>query len=288
MALRITSPTPNAVFTITTEPAWPALQFQTNASLSPGQKLTWSWKIQWDRFSKQGKEQTTTSSWNAQSVLFQTLTAGVITNLGGNLAVQVTGPGGSAHCPVRIKGTNPTAAEVTQFLASQPNSTGFDLILNHESHMKHFNAHGEPIKSFDHGYGMSQLTNPPPTYEQAWNWKLNIAAGLTLFQAKQASAIAYLSQNNRTYTQDQLIRETICRWNGGSYHVWNGQAWVRPTNILCDSRTGNIGWDLNNSANTGQTEAQLHSRDSGSYGSPPGASAHWRYFGVCYADQLMP
>ena len=48
-------------------------------------------------------------------------------------------------------------------------------------------------------------------------------------------------RNNRNYTQDKLRRETIRRWNGGSYHVWNGQAWVRNPNIVCDPQTGNIG-----------------------------------------------
>jgi hypothetical protein len=246
MALQITSPAPNAVFIVTAEPAWPVLQFQTNASISSGQKLTWSWKIQWDKFSKQGKDQTSTNSWNAQSALFQTLTAGVITNLGGRLTVQVTGASGSAQLVVQIKGTNPTRADVIQFLSQQPNSTGFERILDHESHMQHFKANGEPIKSFDGGYGIAQLTNPSPSYEQAWNWKLNIAVGLALYQTKQASAIVHLSQNHRSYTQDQLIRETICRWNGGTYHVWSGKAWTRPSNIVCDTQTGNIGWDMNN------------------------------------------
>jgi len=288
MPLQITSPAPNALFQISSEPAWPVLQFQTDAVLAEGQKLNWSWSMAWDRFSKQGTEESSTNAWNAQASLSEALTGGVISDIGGSLTVQVTGPGGSASITVRIRATNPSRQEVMEFLASQPNSTGFDRILDAESRMQHFNANGEPIKTFDNGYGMAQLTNPAPSYEQVWNWKLNIAAGLALFAQKQASAIQYLSQNNRTYTPDQLARETISRWNGGAYHEWNGSAWVRRANIVCDVQTGNIGWDMNNPANAGQTAAQLRARDRGNYSRGRQQGDNWNYFGVCYADRLMP
>jgi hypothetical protein len=286
-ALLITSPRPNTVFKITDEPAWPAIRFQSNATLAAGQKLTWDWKLSWGTFFNQGKEIIATANfWDAQSALFQTLTAGVITNLGGQLTVRVTGPGGTNSVTVKIIGTNPSSAAILAFLAAQPDSRGFDAILQHESGMKHFNAQGDPIKSFDNGFGICQLTSPAPTYEQVWNWKLNIVGGLALFATKRASANAYLSQGGRAFTQDQLIREAVCRWNGGAYHTWNGKAWVRPTTILCDSQTGNIGWDMTNPANTGKTEAQLRARDKGTYGSPN--SPHdWQYSGVCYADRIL-
>ncbi len=82
----------------------------------------------------------------------------------------------------------------------KPNSAGFDKIIEHESKFKHFNMRNEPIKSFDNGYGMCQLTNPAPTFDQVWNWKMNVEAALNLFEQKRANAIVYLSQNNRTYT----------------------------------------------------------------------------------------
>ncbi len=276
-ALLITSPVPNTVFTISDEPAWPAIRFQSNATLAPGQQLTWAWKLSWATFSKQGQQTTTSNFWDAQSV---------VSNLGGQLIVTVTGPGGTSSVTVKVTGVNPSSAAILAFLATQPDSRGFDAILQHESGMKHFNAQGDPIKSFDNGFGICQLTTPAPTYEQVWNWKLNISGGLALFAAKRASAKAYLSQGGRTFTQDQLIRETVCRWNGGAYHTWNGTAWVRPTTILCDSQTGNIGWDMTNPANTGKTEAQLRARDKGTYGSPS-SPRNWQYSGVCYADRIL-
>jgi hypothetical protein len=74
-----------------------------------------------------------------------------------------------------------------------------------------------------------------------------------------------------------------------SASVWNTttNSWVRDPNILCDSGTGNIGWDMTDSENTGKTEAQLHARDKGAYSHPPQSGAHWKYSGVCYADAVL-
>ena len=136
---------------------------------------------------------------------------------------------------------------------------------------------------------MCQLTTPAPSFEQVWNWRLNIDGGLTLFGQKRTAAIGYLGQSNRTYTADQLKYETVCRWNGGSYHEWDTKAakWIRKATSLCDSQTGNIGWDMTDPQNNGKTEADLHKRDSGSYSKTPGAGAHWKYTGVCYADHVL-
>ena len=117
---------------------------------------------------------------------------------------------------------------------------------------------------------MCQLTTPTPTFEQVWNWKRNVDGGLALFAQKRAAAITYLSQSGRSYTDDQLRYETVCRWNCAKSPVWDQATggWVRPSHILCDSQTGNIGWDMTLDANKGKTEAQLRARDSGSYSRP--------------------
>ena len=90
--------------------------------------------------------------------------------------------------------------------------------------------------------------------------------------------MSYLSQDERTYTIDQLKYETVCRWNGGTYHEWDHKtsSWVRPSNILCDSQTGNIGWVMSDEGNQGKTEAELRKRDSGEYANRP-SGAKWRY-----------
>lgn len=274
--MKIITPKVNEPATITSGAVWPTLNFVTDAT---GPHV-WRWTLAWGAFKKSGVQNTTSNSWDAKTT---------ITNYGGTLTLQVEANKQIATIAVKIRGTNPSAAEVTAYLATKPNSAGFDKILEKESHFRQFNNNFEPVKSFDNGYGMCQLTSPVPTFEQVWNWKLNIDAGLKLFEQKRLSAVAYLGQGGRSYTAEQLKYETVCRWNGGTYHEWNAQAgkWIRHPNILCDSRTGNIGWDMNDPQNKGKTESELHKRDSGSYSKPPQTGSHWKYLGVCYADRLL-
>ncbi len=277
MPLTFTSPKAAAKFTITSGAAWPSIAFATSGTGPHG----WKWEIAWDKFKASGAASTTGNTWDAKSV---------VTDLGGTLTVTATAGKESATVKVEVVGTNPSGAEVTAYLATKPDSGGFDKILEKESKYKQFRDTGLPVKSFDGGYGMCQLTNPAPTAPQVWNWKKNIDGGLVLFAEKVRLAKNHLSQAGRTYTADQLKYEAVCRWNGGSYHEWDdkAKAWVRKTAILCDStQGGNFGWDMTDAENKGKTEADLRARDKGSYSKPPAKGAHWQYSGVCYADSLL-
>jgi hypothetical protein len=274
--MMITKPGLNETITITSDAEWPSVTFETDGSGTH----TWYWTITWGKFKKSGRQTTTGNVWDARTA---------ICNYGGTLTVRAEANKAGASLTVKIKGTNPTAGEVRQYLATKPDNDGFERIIEHESKFRHFAVNNEPVKSFDSGYGMCQLTTPPPTFEQVWNWKLNVDGGLALFAQKRLNAITYLRQSNRSYTNEQLRYETVCRWNGGAYHEWDSKAgqWVRPSHILCDSQTGNIGWNMNDPDNKDKTETELHKRDSGTYSNPPGANSQWRYYGVCYADRIL-
>jgi hypothetical protein len=282
--MNFTKPGPNAEFTITADPTWPSVAFETDGTGAH----TWNWTITWGTFTKSGTATTTDNKWDAKSA---------ITDLGGTLTVRAEGnmvlpnkttARQTATITVKIKGTDPAATAVKTYLGTKPNSDGFDKIIEHETHFKHFNAQGEPVKSFDNGYGLCQLTSPAPTFDQVWNWKKNVDGGLTLFASKRTTAISYLSQSGRTYTDDQLKHETVSLWNGGNYHTWDATTsqWVRKANILCDTATGNIGWNMDDAENTGKSEADLRARDKASYQRHT-ADAHWNYYGVCYADRVL-
>ena len=277
--LSITSPLLHAKFYISKDAAWPSVVFQTDAVLGSGEQMAWEWSIQWGHFGCQGVVKTNTAWWDAQTA---------VTNCGGVLTVVARrGANLADSTTVQVLGTQPDCSDVSAYLASQPNSAGFDKILAHESDMKHFDTNGNPRQSFDNGFGMAQLTNPVPSYGQVWNWKLNVAGGLSLFTQKRAEATAYLSRKGK-FTDDQLVHETVSRWNGGSYHVWDSQrGWLRKPTILCDSKTGNIGWDMTDDANKGKTEAELHQRDAACYSRAPREDDGWGYFGVCYADSVL-
>lgn len=85
-------------------------------------------------------------------------------------------------------------------------------------------------------------------------------------------------------------KRTLQNRDGGSYHEWDSGAgaWVRKTSVLCDSATGNIGWNMTDTRNAGKTEAQLRARDKSSYSAGRKSGAAWRYLGVCYADRVLP
>ena len=276
MPLKIAAPAAKAVFQIGVAADWPSMLFKTDGS----GEHKWKWTIVWRTFNKSGTATTAGNEWDAKAA---------VTNLGGALTVEATASAGNASVAVSITGTNPLAADVTAYVGLNPNGVGFDKILSHETKMKHFGPTGEPIKSFDNGYGMAQLTTPTPTFEQVWNWKLNVDGGIKLFQQKVSAAKTYLSQSGRTYTQGQLKFEAVCRWNGGSYHTWDAtaKAWARNPAMLCDTKTGNIGWDMTDDKNKGKTEADLRKRDQSGYSSPPKADDHWKYSGVCYADAVL-
>lgn len=274
--MRFIRPMPGDVFTITPEPAWPSMGFQTDGTGSH----VWTWTIAWGTFRASGSATTFDNRWEAK---------GALVDLGGTLTVTAQAGRDRVTASVTIGGTNPSAIQVTQYLSSQLNSAGFEKIIAHESKFKHFKPSGEPVKSFDNGFGMCQLTTPTPSFAQVWNWKRNIDGGLMLFEQKRATAVNYLSQSKRTYTADQLKYEAVCRWNGGKYHEWDSSlgSWVRIHNILCDTATGNIGWDMTRPENKGKTEAELRARDKASYSTGRKAGSGWKYSGVCYADRIL-
>lgn len=285
----ITSPAPNAEFRITDAAVFP--QIDIVASASPAAPTyVFSWTINYTgrgrTFTKSGTAESTSTTWRVD--------LGEV--LGGDLTVTVQPAGSreSASVIVKILGTNPSRSDVLAYIGTLADAVGFDRIVDHETHMTHFESTGLPKVAADMGFGIAQLTNPQPTYEQVWSWKRNIDAGVTLYQSKQRDAIRFLTQAGRTHTRDQLIRETVSRWNGGNYHEWSGTAWVRRTDVMCDPTTGNFGWNMNDPSNTGQTIDQLRDRDfprnprtNRRSHRLPRAGDHFGNFGVCYADSLL-
>lgn len=273
--MRFTSPAKNTVLTISDKPEWPALTFTTDATGAH----TWRWTIAWKGFSQSGKAATEGPEWDA---------AEAIQDRGGTLTVKALAGSKQASMTVKIIGSNPSEDQVAAYLKDKTDGDTMVKLVRHESKFQQFRKNGEPVKSFDNGYGLTQVTNPKPKFEEVFNWQLNLDAGLRLYAIKKAAAIAYLSTDKRSYTDTQVQYETICRWNGGYYHVWDSKAgaWVRRSDVLCDTQTGNIGWDLGLKENQGKTEADLRKRDSGGYNAHT-ADSSWGYFGVCYADRVL-
>jgi len=91
------------------------------------------------------------------------------------------------------------------------------------------------------GYGMMQITNPPATNEQVWNWKANVDGGVANLQAKW-NASDFSESHTNIGLPDQIdvmghlftydggeggglttyhALDTIKRFNGGQYFRYN-------------------------------------------------------------------
>lgn len=96
---------------------------------------------------------------------------------------------------LHIRGVNPPHDEVNAACGSLI----VQKMVMHESGCRQFNAPRDggvsecPLFSGDRlgGVGLFQITNPPPTPEDHWNWLANINHGLQILQQKQAVARAY-------------------------------------------------------------------------------------------------
>lgn len=291
-------PSDNEIFYIDEEANFPKINFEL--SLKDKQECIWTWEIHWSatisglreskkrgrsikKWSEQGKKIPGSNSWIAD------LNGNC---LGGTLSVAVQVGGKTFRRSVRILGTNPSEDKIKLYLSKFKEIPGFERIVAKESKYKQFiNADREPIVAFDGGYGLTQLTNPIPKYNEAWDWKANIRAGVELYKSKRNEAKNYLTggkNGKRDYTEEQLELETWCRWNSGRYHEWdqNEKKWIRNPNILDDNETANIGWDMTKPENKGKSEKELHQRDKDDYSKPPTSKSLWRYSGIVYADHI--
>ncbi len=268
-------PPAGGTITISHEPRWPRLKLKTTM---PGAHA-WHWMVSWRGQSASGDKGSANSAVEFSDA--------EIANKGGDFEIDLQKPGSNDRFCIRIVGENPTKDEIRSFISTLRDASGFDLVLDRESGMRHFGSDGEPIVSSDNGYGIAQLTDPTPTYAEMWNWQLNIDVGVALFQEKATEAARWLAQDGRTHSADELKRETLSRWNGGSYYAWNGDHWERQ-GVLCDKLTSNIGWNMSLPENAGHSEAELHARDFRQYGQVvPPRTASWRHWGVCYAEGLL-
>lgn len=299
VALTWMSPVENAVFNITQDAALPTIAFEFKSETRG--ECKWSWVIEWEAKAsglKERERKGSTLRTFKETGSFSTLNKRWEANfdekvLGGKLTVTVIVGQQTLVRTVVIKGLNPTKESVATYVATLDDMTGFEELLEQETGCKHFiNVDSDPIVAFDQGYGITQTTNPAPSYEQVWNWKANILAGSSIYKDKVRAAKKYLSQAERTYTEDQLKHEVFSRWNGGSYHEWDStsNAWIKKSNLMCDSETGNIGWLMTDEKNKDKTESELHKRDKDTYkkGKKGQSADHaWVYTGVCYADHVL-
>lgn len=65
---------------------------------------------------------------------------------------------------------------------------------------------------------------------------------------------------------------------------------IERNDVMCDTQTGNIGWDMTNPDNAGKTETELRERDKDEYKKMKAGQSKdhpWKYSGICYVDHIF-
>jgi hypothetical protein len=157
-----------------------------------------------------------------------------------------------ASVSIQIVGDNPDPNEVTRALGGA--GAVPDLIARHESGRQQFTAGGQVLLGHAGGgdVGIMQLCGPPARCEERWNWRKNVAAGFSLFNARRNAAMQYLDQHSAgggypnelgVSADEVLTREAVERYHTGSvpYWMWDASAgvWrVAPTTTYVKSVLG--------------------------------------------------
>lgn len=287
------SPPACSIFHIDSDGVLPSIQFEIKTSeVGP---FNWEWEIKWNvlacpqskgkkrfkpksakLYSKKGTFVSEEKSWTAD---FGNEV------IGGELTVKVKAGTTNFVRKTTIHGLEPGLSRIDAAIASVPvefsaSASLAKKIFDQESKNHHFYSDGEPLVSFDNGYGLGQATNPIPTYEQVWNWKKHIKYILeTVIPEKRKLAKKYLDTHGN-YTAENLDTETLVYYNGANAHylIWDaaGKAWVENTGVLCDPEQSNKGWKLTLDVNNEKTLEQLR---KGEGGKPI-------YTGKCYAEHI--
>ncbi|MGH6648445.1 hypothetical protein [Aquabacterium sp.] len=255
----------------------------------------WSWDIRWTAeacpqahgkkrfkakksklYTKQGKFTSNEKKWKAD--------LGVA--VGGVLTVTVKAGNLTFLRRVIILGKNPGEEKVRTELDTYLEDFKKEIaiskkIFQQESKFRHFYSDDMPLVSFDNGYGLGQITNPEPTYEQVWNWKAHVKHVVTSFVKDLRKKSERYFSSHPGGTEDQIDTETLVFYNGANhhYHVWSetSKTWVVNVNVICDPTQSNKGWNGVDAKNKGLSLADLQG----------GKGSTAVYTGRCYAEHVQ-
>ena len=89
-----------------------------------------------------------------------------------------------------IRGTNPTVGAIRDYLNSLGNAPFyFEAMIVQESTSRQFDLKDKrlPLQTFDNGFGLTQLTNPAPNYNEVFSWKANVKEGVSFYLNEKLS-----------------------------------------------------------------------------------------------------
>lgn len=252
------SPESCQVFYIDEDAGFPAINFEITTDDSG--PFHWEWAISWapeacpqaegkSRF--KAKKSTAFSKKGSFNLAEKKWLCNLGAVIGGDLIVKVKAGTTIFVRKVIVLGKNTSKEKIIAELDAGKTKEDNELvkkIFKQESRYRQFYSDSQPLTSFDNGYGLGQLTNPAPTYEQIWNWKEHINEILNKqipWHRKRAKK--YLDKYGQ-YTQDMLDLETLASYNGWSHeqHYWNWNSttkkWESNSDVVCDPSQSNKGW----------------------------------------------
>jgi hypothetical protein len=281
------------VFYINEDAQLPQMEFEikTNAS-GP---FEWSWEITWvvmacpqarnklrfkpktaKTYSKKGEFSTGEKKWKAEF-------DGEV--LGGDLTIKVKAGSLTFIRKCFIRAKEPGESKVHAELETYSKNDLVEVakkIFKQETKTKHLYSDEMPLVSFDNGYGLGQLTNPQPTYEQAWNWKAHVKQVIEKVLPGYRKIAKFYLDTHAEYTNEMLNLETYAAYNGLAkkqrYHKWDegNKKWEVNDNVLCDPAQSNKGWLMTEEENKGKSLPDLRkNKDSKPF-----------YTGRCYAEHI--
>jgi len=255
------SPDSCKTFYINEDAQFPDITYEIKTNL-PG-PYEWSWHITWTglackqstghkrfkqdagplpAFVKRGSFKSDSKKWKADL-------GGVF---GGTLTVKVKAGGTTFARTTFIRGKNPGKEKVQAYLdANWKDKHDLALIkkiFQQESHYRQFYSDEQPLVSHDNGYGIGQVTNPRPSYADAWNWKEHLKTVMNKFlPEKRGKALEYFEKIGcgTLYTQEQYDNETAAFYNGARrfYESWDAKTKTlqENTTLICDPNS-NSSW----------------------------------------------
>lgn len=110
-----------------------------------------------------------------------------------------------------VNGKNASQAAVKAYAITKTSFWALPKLIAQESSYRQFNSTSaepaDPFASFDGGYGLMQITNPPPTVSQVWSWKANVDEGVSrmntaLTTASNSDHWGWSAQRYRDYVTE--------------------------------------------------------------------------------------
>jgi hypothetical protein len=194
--------------------------------------------------------------------------------LGGNVTARwtIVATKESGEITFNILGKSPTKNVIMNYIGSHSSLWYAKNIAAQESYGgTQFRADGYPLPSSadDNGYGIYQITDPTPTYNEVWNWKANVNKGIQILNQKTAAAVKWMTVQRAQAKQqtgreqpvtDEKVGRNCFFSDSGPRNITDAVAIKQFNGAVrnyCSWDNNNSKWNFNRVNNRGENYVQL-------------------------------